>query len=293
MVDEMASLHRNEAWDLVELPAGRKPIGNKWVFKKKTNAEGKVEKYKARLVAKGYSQVLGIDFGDIFSPVAKVTSIRLLLSAAADFDFEVEQMDVKITFLHGDLEEEIYMKQLEGFAMKGKKELDSKSVKVPILVGVRLSAEKCPKTQEEEEDIPCVPYATAVGSFMYAVVYTRPDIAHVVGVLSRFMSKPGKELWTVVKLVFRYLHGTSDYGLCYQGRPGLDRLLDIHGFVDADWARDLDQRRSTSGYVFNLFGGAVSWMINWMSKKQSVVALSTTEAEYMASTHACKEAVWL
>ena len=83
-----------------------KPIGNKWVFKKKTNAEGKVEKYKAQLVAKGYSQVLGIDFGDIFSPVTKITSIRLLLYVVA-FDFEVEQMDVKTSFLHGDLEEEI------------------------------------------------------------------------------------------------------------------------------------------------------------------------------------------
>eukprot|EP00253_Pinus_taeda_P019015 PITA_19015 len=110
MVDEMASLHKNEAWDLVEFPAGRKPIGNKWVFKKKTNAEGKVEKYKAWMVAKGYSQVLGIDFGDIFFPISKVTSIRLLLSVAASFDFEVKQMDVKTTFLHGDLEEEIYMK---------------------------------------------------------------------------------------------------------------------------------------------------------------------------------------
>ena len=90
MVDEMASLHKNEAWDLVELPAGRKPIGSKWVFKKKTNAEGKVEKYKARLVAKGYSQVPGIDFGDIFSLVAKVTSIRLILSVVVAFDFEVE-----------------------------------------------------------------------------------------------------------------------------------------------------------------------------------------------------------
>ena len=90
-----------------------------------------------------------------------------------------------------------------------------------------------------------------------------------------------------MKQVFRYLRDTSDYGLCYQGRPGLNRVLDIHGFVDADWAGDLDQRRSTSGYMFNLFGGAVSWM----SKKQSVVALSTIEAEYMASTHASKEAV--
>jgi len=123
MVDEMASLHKNEASDLVELPTRRKPVGNKWVFKKKTNAEGKVEKYKARLVAKGYSQMPRIDFGDIFSPIAKVTSIRLLLSIAATFDFEVEQMDVKTAFLHGDLEEEIYMKQPEGFAVKGKKEL--------------------------------------------------------------------------------------------------------------------------------------------------------------------------
>jgi len=123
MVDEMASLHKNEAWDLVELSAGKKPIGSKWVFKKKTNAEGKVEKYKSRLVAKGYSQVLGIEFGDIFSLVSKVTSIRFLLSIVAAFDFEVEQMDVKTSFLHGDLKEEIYMKQLEGFAVKGKKEL--------------------------------------------------------------------------------------------------------------------------------------------------------------------------
>eukprot|EP00253_Pinus_taeda_P036355 PITA_36355 len=137
---------------------------------------------------------------------------------------------------------------------------DSKPVKVPIPVGVRLSAEQCPKTQEEEEDMFLVPYASAVGSLMYAMVCTRPDIAHAVGVLSRFLSKPRKEHWTAVKRVFF-----------------------------SDWAGDLDQRRSTSGYVFNLFGGAVSWM----SKKQSVVALSTTEAEYMAATHASKEAVWL
>jgi len=103
------------------------------------------------------------------------------------------------------------------------------------------------------------------------------------------MSKPGKEHWTIVKRVFRYLHGTSDYGLCYQGRLGLDRVLDIHGFLDVDWAGDLDLRISTSGYAFNLFGSVVSWM----SKKQYVVALSTTKVKYMAATHASKEAVWL
>eukprot|EP00253_Pinus_taeda_P024467 PITA_24467 len=226
MVDEMASLHKNEAWDLVELSARRKPIGSKWVFKKKTNVEGKVEKYKAQLVAKGYSKVLGIDFGDIFSPVAKVASIRLLLFVVATFDFEVEQMDVKTTFLHGDLEEEIHMKQHEGFMVKG----------------VRLSAEQCPKTQEEEEDMSRVPYASAVGSLMYAMVCTRPNIAHAVGVLSRFNSISREEHWTAVKQAFKYLRGISDYGLCYQGRAGLDRMLDIRGFLDVDSAGDLDQR---------------------------------------------------
>jgi hypothetical protein len=134
--------------------------------------------------------------------------------------------------------------------------------------------------------VPCL-YASAVGSLMYAMVCTRPDIAHAVGVLSRYMSKPGKEHWTTVKRVFRYLCGTTNYGLCYQGRPGLDRVVDIHGFVDADWVGDLDRRRSTSGYVFNLFGGEISWM----SKRQVVVALSTTKVEYMAATHASKEAM--
>eukprot|EP00253_Pinus_taeda_P005753 PITA_05753 len=197
-------------------------------------------------------------------------------------------MDVKRSFLHGGLEEEIYMKQPEGFAVKVRKNWIV-TVKVPTPVGVRLSAEQCPKTQEEEEDISHVPYASAIGSLMYSMVCTRPNIVHAVGVLSRFMSKPGKEHWAAVKWVFRYLCGTSDYGLCYQGRPRLDKVLDIHGFVDADWAGDLDKRRSTSGYVFILFGGVVSWM----SKKQSVVALSTKEAEYMAATHASKEEVWL
>ena len=90
MVDEMTSLNKNEAWDLVDLSAGRKPIGRKLVFNKKMNVEGKVEKYKAWWVAKGYSQVLGTDFCDIFSHVSKVTSIILLLFFVVAFDFEVE-----------------------------------------------------------------------------------------------------------------------------------------------------------------------------------------------------------
>ena len=100
MDEEMDSLDKNEAWNLVQLLAG-----SKWLFKKKLNAEGKVDTYKAFLVAKGYSQVEGIDFGEILSQIAKLTSIRFLLSIVVAFDLEVEHMDVKTTFLHGDMEE--------------------------------------------------------------------------------------------------------------------------------------------------------------------------------------------
>ena len=105
MVEEMEAWTKKEVLDLVKLPEGRKPIGRKWVFKKKLNVTGKVKKWKYQLIAKGSSQVEGIEFHDIFSPIAKITSIILLFSLVVAFDLEVDQMDVKTMFLHGDLEE--------------------------------------------------------------------------------------------------------------------------------------------------------------------------------------------
>jgi hypothetical protein len=161
---------------------------------------------------------------------------------------------------------------------------DCKLVKVPIPVGARLTVEQCPKTQEEIEDMAHVPYASVVGSLMYVMVFTQPNIVHAVGVLSKYMSTPGNEHWTVVKGVFRYLWGTKDYVICYQGKPEDDSEVEVHGFVDIDCVGDLDRRRSTSGYVFKLFDGAISCM----SKQQATVALSTTEVEYMVATHGSK-----
>jgi hypothetical protein len=110
---------------------------------------------------------------------------------------------------------------------------DYKPIMVLIPVGVNLSVDLCPNTQEDEEDMSRVSYVGEVGSLMYEMVCTRLDIAHVVGVLSKYMSKPEKEHWTTLKRVLTYLHGTTSYGLCYEGRLGLDRVLEIHGFVDA------------------------------------------------------------
>lgn len=116
MNDEMNSMKNNDVWDLVELPNGAKAIGCKWVFKTKKDSLGNIERYKARLVAKGFTQKEGIDYTDTFSPVSKKDSLYVILALVAYFDLELHQMDVKTTFLNGDLEEEVYMKQPEGFS---------------------------------------------------------------------------------------------------------------------------------------------------------------------------------
>jgi hypothetical protein len=100
---------------LVDIPSDRKAVENKWIFKKKTDADGNVTIYKARLVAKGFRQIQGVNYDEIFSPIAMLKSIQILLSIVAYFDYEIWQMDVKIAFLNGNIEEELYMVQPEGF----------------------------------------------------------------------------------------------------------------------------------------------------------------------------------
>jgi len=129
-----------------------------------------------------------------------------------------------------------------------------------------------------------VSYASAVESLMFAMICTRPDIAQAVGAASRYMENPGREHWNTIKRILRYIKSTSDATLCYGGSE-----FTVKGYVDSDFAGDLEKRKSTTRYVFIIAGGAVSWV----SKLQTVVALSTTEAEYMAATQACKEAIWM
>ena len=368
-------------------------------------------KFKAHLVGKGYSQRKGVDYDEIFSSVVRHTSIRTLLGLVAHFDMQLEQMDVKTTFLHGDLEELVYMVQPEGFIQPGQEHLvcklrksldglkqslrqwykcfnsymikidykrceydccvyvnslddddsfiflllyvddmlitaknmvevnklksllskefdmkelgtakkilgmeihrdrasgrlwlsqysyvkrvlerfnmdDAKPVNTPLANHFRLSTNQCPKTDDEVKDMSKVPYASAVGCFMYAMVCIRPDLAHTVSVVSKFLSNPGRMHWDAIKWIFRYLRGTTYYGIMFskqQSDPS------IRGYVDADYAGDLDDRRSTTGYVFTLGGGPICWK----SMVQSLVALFTTESEYMAIAEATKESLWL
>ncbi|GKC40983.1 retrotransposon protein, putative, ty1-copia subclass [Tanacetum coccineum] len=115
MKSEIQSMYDNQVWNLVDTTPGLKTVGCKWIFKKKTNMDGKVHTYKARLVAKGYTQTYGIDYEETFSPIAKIKSIRIMLAIVAFHDYEIWQMDVKTAFLNEKLTEDVFMAQLEGF----------------------------------------------------------------------------------------------------------------------------------------------------------------------------------
>ena len=411
MNDEMESLVKNRTWSLVKKPEKQKLIACKWIFKiKDGDGQNEPPRYKARLVAKGFTQREGIDYNEIFSPVVKYKTIRIILALVTFYDLELEQLDVKTAFLYGDLDETIYMSQPEGFISKAnpshvcllKKSLyglkqaprqwykrfdtfitslgfcksnydscfyfnnniveksvylllyvddmliaskdmsrvrdlkqklksefemkdlgnakkilgieilrirnekrlclnqsiyllklinrfnmkDCKSANVPLASNFILSAALSPRTIEETRYMENIPYSSAVGSVMYSMICTRPDLAQAISVLSRYMAKPGKGHWNAMKWLLRYISTTTSVGLIYDC-ANCD--LDLIGYVDSDYAGDRDKRRSTSSYFFTFAGCCVSWK----SQLQSVVALSTTEAEYIAVTESIKEAIWL
>lgn len=160
-----------------------------------------------------------------------------------------------------------------------------KSTKAPIVKGDKFSKAQCPQNDDEREEMKTIPYSSVVGSLMYAQVCTRPDIAFVVGMLGRYLSNPGSQHWKAAKKVLRYLQGTKDLMLTYQRTS----LLDVVGFCDADFAGCIDDKKSTTGYIFMMAGGAVSWK----SVKQTLTASSTMEAEYVACYEACCHAMWM
>lgn len=119
MINEINAIEKNQTWKLVELPAGQKPIGLKWVYKLKRDSNGEITKHKARLVAKGYVQKHGIDYEEVFASVTRLEIVKLLLALAAKNGWEVHHLDVKSAFLNGELQETVYVCQPEGFIKKG------------------------------------------------------------------------------------------------------------------------------------------------------------------------------
>jgi len=155
---------------------------------------------------------------------------------------------------------------------------NAKPVNVPLGDHFKLSEAQIPTTEDEKTLMSEVPYTSVVGRLMYDMVCTRLDIAQAVGVVSTYMSNPGKEYWRAIKWILRYLNGNLDMTLCYGG-------MELLGYVDSDFMGDVDSRRSTIG----LKSGALSLV----SRLQKIIALSTMEAEYVAATEGCKELIWL
>ncbi|CAA0811089.1 cysteine-rich RLK (RECEPTOR-like protein kinase) 8, partial [Striga hermonthica] len=170
-------------------------------------------------------------------------------------------------------------KVLKRFSME-----ESKRGYIPMSHGVSLSKTMSPNTPEEREWMSHIPYASAIGSIMYAMLCIRPDVAHVLSVTSRYQSNSGEEHWKAVKMILKYLRKTKDIFMVYENRE-----LNLEGFTDSGFQSDKDDFNSMSGYLFTLNGAAVSWK----SSKQETISDSTTEAEYIAASDAAKEVVWI
>ena len=401
--EEMGSLLKHDVWELADLPAGKRAISCKWVFKEKLDAKGHVHTYKARLVARGFSQKYGSDYDETFAPVVKHETVRILLAVAAAKGLNVRQLDVRSAYLNGELEEELYMEQPPGFIKQGqedkvlrlkkslyglkqsarawnkrvtdvlfemnfqqskadpclftRKERDGsisyilvyvddllvagssvkvtkeiseklnsyfeikdlgdvayylgikidrddegsfllsqelkisqmleeyglsqfKPVKTPMETGfLAADPDKSPKLENNHQ------YRQAIGSLMYLATVTRPDIAVAVNILARRVEQPTQSDWNSIKRIIRFLGSTINQKLKLSSTG--DEMLRC--FVDADWAGDRQDRKSTTGYVFQLGESTVAWC----SQKQTTVAMSSTEAEYVAASHTAKELLWI
>ena len=363
----MHSIMSNNTWILSDLPPGCKSICCRWIFRKKLKSDGTLDKYKARLVAKGFTQLKYIDYFDTFALVARMTSIRLLIALAAIHSLVIHQMDVKTAFLNGDLDEEVYMKQPDGFLVLGQEHKVCKLLKslyglkqapkqwnekfrrvmisngysinggdicifskfqeksgviiclyvddmlifgtdiervketknflasqfemkdlgeADVILGIKIirSANGLTLTQSSYiekvlkrfghfDDKPAptpfdpsiklmrnssdvldqLTYSHIVGSLMYAMHCTRPDIGYAVGTLSKFTSNPGVEHWNALIRVLRYLKGTINVGLHYSTFP-----IVLEGYSDATWNSDPNDSKSITAWIFTLAGAAIS-----------------------------------
>nr|GEW18909.1 zinc finger, CCHC-type [Tanacetum cinerariifolium] len=261
--DEIGSIMENNTWVLFDLPPGCKPLGCKCIFKMKMKVDGTVDKFKARLVIQGFRQKEGIDYFDTYAPVARITTIRLLLALVAIHNPVIHQTDVKTAFLNGDLDEEVYMKRPKGFIMPFNKHKKSLNTGKPV---------------------DHLEYSRAIGCLMYAMTSTRPDTAYVVGRLSRFTSNPSRQHWKAITMVFKYLRGTKDYGLSYVGYP-----LVLEGAIS--WASKkqtcITGSTMESGFVALAAAGVRHSMVRELIRN-GVISIEFVQTQHNLADHLTK-----
>ncbi|WJZ99221.1 hypothetical protein VitviT2T_017686 [Vitis vinifera] len=312
---EIEAIERNGTWELTDLPEGVKKIGVKWVFKTKLNENGKVDKCKARLVAKGYAQQHGIDYTEVFAPVARWDTIRMVIALAARNGWSVYQLDVKSAFLHGELNEAVFIEQPQGYEKKGEEHKVYKLKKAlyglkqaPRAWYSRIEAyfikegfERCScdhtlfiKTGDGGKIL-------IVSLYVDDLIFTGNDESMFVKFKNSMklefdMTDLGKMKYFLGVEVLQNSEGIYISQRKY-AKKVLERFMasptEMHlqatKRVLSDYAGDVDDRKSTSGYVFLLSEEVVAWS----SKKQPVVTLSTTEAEFVAAASCACQGVWM
>ncbi|KAE8907367.1 Retrovirus-related Pol polyprotein from transposon TNT 1-94 [Phytophthora fragariae] len=411
---EYNALIKNFTWELVPRQKNMKVLRNRWVFRVKYKADGEIDRFKARLVIKGFMQVYGIDYLEVYSPVVRLETLRVLLTLAAVWDYEIHQMDVTTAFLNGKIDVEVYMEQPDGFKVPGKetwvcrllkslyglkqaprvwfqllksfleeqgftllkseacvavKIIDDQLVYIPLYVDdlilfapnmklikemkqmfferfdmkdlgelhyilgweitrnrseravfisqrkyaksvlerfgmekcngcktpctadLKLAKSMCAADADEKQLMSSKPYRSVVGSLMYLMMGSRPDLAYLVRECSQYLENPGILHWRAAKRGIRYLQETLDWGIRLGGEQWTDQELDRHleAFADADFANRTDDRNSVAGYLTKFCGSTISWC----SQTEKTVALHTTEAEYMALSLLVQEVIHL
>ncbi|GJX68717.1 retrovirus-related pol polyprotein from transposon TNT 1-94 [Tanacetum coccineum] len=283
--------------DVIPQPDCVMIIALKWIYKVKLDEYGDVLKNKAQLVAKGYRQDEGIGFEESFTPVARIEAIRIFIANAASKNMTIYQMDVKTTFLNGELKEEVYVSQPGGLQVSqnpGGIFINQLKFALEILNKFRMDSYDPVDTSmvdrlKLDEDPLGIPvdqtrFRSMVGSLMYLTA-SRPDLVFAVCMCARYQASPTKKHLEALKRVFRYLRGTINWGLWYPK----DTAMALTAYADADHAGCQDTRRSTSGSAQFLGDKLVSWS----SKKQKSTAISTTEAEYIAMSGCCAQILWM
>eukprot|EP00253_Pinus_taeda_P005987 PITA_05987 len=260
MDEELEQIEKNNTWELVPRPKDKNVIGTKWIFKNKLNENGEVIRNKARLVCKGNEEAMSHNFALVMQ---KEFEMSLLGELTYFLGLQIQKNEGGIF-----LSQTKYLKQiLKKYGME-----DSKLVCTPMVTGCSLNA------NGESVAVHQPTYRSMIGSLLY-LTGTRSDIMHAVGMVGRFQANPKETHLHAVKRIFKYLQGTQNYGLWYPR----DTDLTLHAYTDADWSRSVDDRKSTSGGAF--FMG--SRLVSWFSKKQSLIALSTVEVEYVAAASGC------
>ncbi|GKA83098.1 retrovirus-related pol polyprotein from transposon TNT 1-94 [Tanacetum coccineum] len=266
----------------------------KWIYKVKTDKFGGVLKNKARLVAQGFRKEEGIDFKESFALVARIEAIRIFIANAANKNMTIFQMDVKTTFLNGELKEEVYVSQPEGFVDQDNPSHVYKLKKA--LYGLKQAPRACdsvdtPMVEKNklDEDLQGTPvdatlYHDMIGSLMY-LTSRGPDLIYAVCLCARYQAKPTEKNLNAVKQIFRYLKGTINMGLWYLK----DINMSLTAYSEADHAGCQDTRRSTSGSAQFLGDKLVSWSF----KKKKITSISSIESEYIALSGCCAQILWM